>query len=495
MRIFFKYKSRFLIVALFLYLAGVTTAALAADNAPTFRWAKQVEGIKGNSGESIAVDAAGNTFVTGLMDHEQHQSIGTHIWSSKGGKMFLAKYDSSGKQLWLQKAGGGGKDYAGGLAVATDSQGHIYVAGWFSGSVSFNQIKLEAQGPQDTFLAKYDANGKIIWVKQTGGKDSFCVGCGAAVDKDGNIYVTGTFVGKIKFGTDDMISRSGTNPESNADVFLIKFDDAGNVLWMRQAGEMGQNSGASVAVDENENVYVTGRYARGRGGDLSISFGTIKIKQTLEDALDCFITKYDRDGKVLWAQATTGGYEFGHNSVVVDKRGSIFVAGSFAFNPRFGGISLSNKHEGNADVFLVKYDANGKVLWGRSAGGIFHDECFAMATDQDGNAYLSGFFDERADFGRIHVEAKPHDPLTSYSPLFVAKCSSVGDFVWVKNIDVENSYSPINGIALNTRGDIYITGILNKVLSCDTVILNSTLNFWGQETGGVFVAKIGSDGN
>lgn len=476
-------------MALLVGLAGFSTAALAADNAPTFRWAKQVEGIKGTSGESIAADAAGNTYVTGLMDYEQHQSIGTHTWFSKGGKMFLAKYDSSGKQLWLQKTGGGGRDYANGLAVTVDSQGHIYVAGCFSGAVGFNQIKLRAQGSRDAFLAKYDATGKIIWVKQTGGKDTSCVSCGAAAARSGNIYVTGSFVGKAKFGTDDMLSRSGIEPGYNSDVFLVKFDAAGNVVWMRQAGEMGENSGASVAVDENENVCVTGRY------DLSISFGTVKIKEPFEAALDCFIAKYDRDGKVLWAQATAGHYEFGHNSVVADKQGNIFVAGSFTFSPRFGGISLAAKPEGNADIFLVKYDANGKVLWGRSAGGISHDECFAMATDKEGDIYLAGFFDERADFGRIHVEAKPHDPLVDYSPAFVAKCSSVGDFVWVKNIDVANAYSPINGIALDTKGDIYITGTLDRVLSCDSVILNSSRNFLGQETGGVFVAKIGSDGN
>src|SRR5947207_3128620 len=138
-RAFLKCKSRFLIMALLLILPGFTTVGLAVDNAPAFRWAKQVDGIKGNSGESIAVDSAGNTYVTGLMDYEQHQSIGTHTWSSKGGKMFLAKYDSTGKQLWLQKTGGGGKDYANGEAVTVDSQGHIYVAGCFSGAVSFNK--------------------------------------------------------------------------------------------------------------------------------------------------------------------------------------------------------------------------------------------------------------------------------------------------------------------------------------------------------------------
>ncbi len=408
--------------------------------------------------------------------------------------MFLAKYDSAGKQLWLQKTGGGNKDYANGEAITVNSQGHIYVTGCFSGAVSFNKIKLGAQGTQDAFLAKYDTNGKVIWVKQAGGKDTSCVSRGVAADKSGNTYVTGSFAGKAWFGTDDMLSRS-VKPGYTSDVFLVKYDVAGNVLWMRQAGEMGGNSGASVAVDENENVYVTGRYATDRCEDISISFGTIKIKQPFEACLDGYIAKYDRDGKVLWAQATAGHYEFGHNSVVADKQDNIFVAGSFTFNPRFGGISLAAKPEGNADVFLVKYDANGKVLWGRRAGGIAHDECFALATDEEGNAYLAGFFDERADFGRIHVEAKPHDPQLNYSPAFVAKCSSAGDFVWVKSIDVANAYSPINGITLDTRGDIYITGILDKVLSCDSVTLNSTRNFLGQVTGGVFVAKIGSDGN
>jgi hypothetical protein len=486
---------------LFLFLTEFIPIVCAGENSPEFLWAKQLGGTKENIGEGIVADKAGNIYVTGFLDFENYPSIGTHIWHTKGGKVFLAKYDSTGKLLWLKKASGGrkNKDHAKGYAVAVDDFGYIYVTGYFNGKINFDDIEFVAHGYQDAFLAKYDADGKLIWVRQSGGAGGFVKLGGVAADKKGNVYITGNFVGKAMFGTSETISKSGINPGHQSDVFLVKYDSSGNVLWLCQAGEAGENTGFGVAVDSQENVFIVGR------GNVSINFDQTKITNSLEDNLNGFITKYNRDGKVLWAQATAGLYMGERNNIAVDKVGNVFVAGSFNFNPKFGGISLTAKPERNDDIFLVKYDADGKILWGKSAGGTGLDHCLGVATDETGNVYMVGDFMESADFGNIHVQGKPEDSrLGPYSPLFVAKYNSVGDAIWIKTVDKADGYfikaGMITGlgIAVDANNGIYITGDFGGIyapISFDSILLKPAGNFFTGKGEDIFVAKLGTGGN
>jgi hypothetical protein len=148
------------------------------------------------------------------------------------------------------------------------------------------------------------------------------------------------------FGTSETISKSGINPGHQSDVFLVKYDSSGNVLWVVPSRRGRRNTGFGVAVDSQEKCFYCWAWR-----NVSINFDQTKITNSLEDNLNGFITKYNRDGKVLWAQATAGLYMGERNNIAVDKVGNVFVAGSFNFNPKFGGISLTAKPERNDDIF------------------------------------------------------------------------------------------------------------------------------------------------
>ena len=188
---------------------------------------------------------------------------------------------------------------------------------------------------------------------------------------------------------------------------------------------------------------------------ISISFANVKITQmenikntdTNGNCLFNFLVKYDTNGKVLWAKPTAGLSAYGtQNSLAIDKLGQVYVAGSFNFALKFDGISLANTVDGNDEIFLVKYDPNGRVLWGRSAGGTGHDECYGVAVDDAGSSYIIGDFMDSANFGNIHVEGKPHDSrLGPSAPLIVAKYDSSGDAVWVKTVDKADGYFSRSG--------------------------------------------------
>jgi hypothetical protein len=518
----FRIGVRLMLWALLIIFAQSAANLIAAEHSPAFLWVKQLGGTKANSGNSIAVDKTGNVYVTGRMDFESGQVIGTHGWYHKGGKAFLAKYDAAGNLVWLQKFGGGADNHAMGNGVAVDPLGNVYITGTFSGKINFNQLKLTSAGQLDSFLAKFGPDGKLSWARQAGGKNCFCESYGIAADKKGGIYITGNFVGKAAFGSDNMISRSGMEPGHDSDVFLVKYDSlSGDMVWLRQAGEAGENTGHGIAVDNQDNVYVTGRfsggqgvYVEGKGVRLSISFANIKITQmenikntdTNGNCLFNFITKYNSDGKVLWARPTAGLSAYGtQNSIAIDKWGQIYVAGSFNFALKFDGISLTNTADGNDEIFLVKYDANGKVLWGRSAGGTGHDECFGVAVDDTGSSYIIGEFMDDANFGNIHVQCKPYDSrLGPAAPLIVAKYNPGGDAVWVKMMDKADGYfdhsglSTGLGIAAAADNSIHITGDFggnNVPIAFDSFLLKPASNFFSGIGEDIFVAKLGAGVN
>src|SRR5690349_6352919 len=110
-------------------LLSFSPPAWTAESAANFLWARQLGGEGGCEVLGLAVDRSGNVLVTGFMGLKHHEFIGTHGWSTSGGEIFLAKYAPDGKLLWLQKAGGSGTDI--GVAVAVDDAGNSFVTGHF----------------------------------------------------------------------------------------------------------------------------------------------------------------------------------------------------------------------------------------------------------------------------------------------------------------------------------------------------------------------------
>jgi hypothetical protein len=486
------------------FLGFVEFAPLvSAQEVPRYVWAKQL-GDASQLGHGLAVDKTGNVYVTGIMGLKTHYSIGTHSRSTSGGAIFVAKYDGAGKMLWLETAGGSGTDA--GTAVALDKTGNVYVTGYFAGSVKFGSIKLKAKEgaqtrgrmPADIFVAKYDPAGKPLWVRQAGGV-GLDQGYGIAADKKGNVYVTGYFQGKATFGAMELMGR--TQPDRSrefddryGDMFTAKYDGAGNLAWVRQAGDHGKNVGSSVAVDDAGHVYVTGRFEGG-----SIHFGELNVADT---NLCNFLVKYGEDGTVLWAQPTAGPHFYyggARSSIVVDHAGQVIVAGNFEISQQVGDILLQKDQGMNEEIFLLKYDQSGKLLWGRQAGGQAHEYCTGLAVDESGSAYITGSIDDVADFGHIHVQAGPHNPGITGTSVYVAKYNASGEPLWVKSagpksMDDANGYSAPQAIAVDGGQNVFITGGFLYSVTFGNTTLSTPRDLFGERRGAAFLVKLGTNG-
>ncbi|MDD3632303.1 MAG: SBBP repeat-containing protein [Candidatus Cloacimonetes bacterium] len=365
------------------------------DSSGNWLWAKKAGGTGSDYSCSIATDSSGNSFVTGYFYGTA--SFGSITLTSSGSAdIFVAKLDSSGNWLGVQKAGGTSGDM--GYSIATDSSGNSYVTGAFAGTASFGDINLTSSESYDIFVARLDSGGNWLWAQRAGGT-SADYGFSIATDPSGNSYVTGYFQGTASFG-DTNLTSSGS-----ADIFVAKLDSNGNWLWAKQAGGIYDDEGRGIAIDSYGNSYVTGAFAR------TVSFGTTTL--TSSGYVDIFVAKLDSDGNWLWAKQAGGtGFDFGYG-IATKSSGYSHVTGKFQGTASFGSTTLTSS--GNADIFVAKLDNSGNWLGAQKAGGTGIDDGQSIAIDSYGNSYVTGYFQRTASFGDINISS------SGLYDIFVAK--------------------------------------------------------------------------
>ena len=291
----------------------------------------------------------------------------------------------------------GGTSYDSGYAVATDSNGNIFVTGYFLGTADFDPgasaDNKTSAGSGDVFLTKINSNGFYAWTKTFGG-GAFDSGKSVTTDSSGNIFVTGYFDGTADFdpgaGTDNKTS-AGTN-----DIFLTKINSDGSYGWTKTFGGTDNEVDKSVATDSSGNIFVTGSFS----GTADFDPGAGTDNKTSVGANDIFLSKINSDGTYGWTK-TFGGTSFDEgSSVVTDSSGNIFVTGCFEgtidFDP---GAGTDNKTSaGGSDIFLTKINSDGTYGWTKTFGGTSQDVGYSVTKDSSGNIFVTGKFSGTVDF-------------------------------------------------------------------------------------------------
>jgi len=170
---------------------------------------------------------------------------GVTITSAGLSDIFVAKYNSDGTLVWLKRAGGTGADMA--HVVVVDSSGNITIAGEFQNAASFGGNSIVALGLGDAFITKYDSMGNNLWARRGGGTISYQVDRANAIGVDGSnsFYVTGEFTGTATF---DGLSVTSTGPDAS-DIFVAKYDTNGVIKWLHHGGGLHADIGYSIGVD------------------------------------------------------------------------------------------------------------------------------------------------------------------------------------------------------------------------------------------------------
>ena len=210
--------------------------------------------------KSIKCDAYGNVYICGLYKNGCKFGSQTLYAPQTYFNSFLAKYNSNGDLLWVKTAGGDWDDV--GWSMTIDGGGKIYVTGEFNATVNFGGHTIWTTGSSDVFVACYDANGNVLWVRKAGGsKEDRARGIASAGNR---IYITGQFGQKAYFGPH---TRTAAD---NSDIFMACLDNAGNFLWVSTVGggadapeDLGYESGNAICAQTNGNVYATGSTLNG----------------------------------------------------------------------------------------------------------------------------------------------------------------------------------------------------------------------------------------
>jgi len=448
--------------AFLLFILALCSIALFAQKVDWF-WVKKAGGTSYDSSSSIAVDANGNSYITGYFYGSA--TFGTTTLTSSGGSdIFVAKLDINGNWLWAKKAGGTDFDF--GNSIAVDANGNSYVTGYFSGSANFGTTTLTSSSEYYTeiYVAKLDINGNWLWANKAGGT-GWDYGYGIAVDANGNSYVTGAFAESAIFGTTTLTSSGGS------DIFVAKLDSSGNWLWAKQAGGTDYDDGYGIVVDINGNSYVTGIFYSS-----NCSFGSTTL--TSSGGSDIFVAKLDINGNWLWAKQAGGTSGDSGNGIAVDANGNSYITGGFKESATFGTTTLTSSGYYDYDIFVTKLDIDGNWLWAKQAGGTGDEGSNSIAVDANGNSYITSGFEESVNFGTTTLTS------SGYLDIFVAKIDHNGNWLWAKQaggaID-DCGY----GIALDANGNSYVTGFFMESANFGTTTLTSS----GDRD--IFVAKLG----
>lgn len=314
-------------------------------------WAQKAGGVFADEGCAIATDVSNNVYITGAFSMTAtfgatSISVADLVNTTD---VFIAKYDASGNVVFAKRAGGGVYgDIAYGIDV--DASNNSYITGKYYWSAKFGSTTIETGGTYDSdiFVAKFNAAGDAVWAKRAGrtttSQSSYDQGNAIAVDASGNSFVTGSFSGTAYFGNDSIASNA-----TFEDIFLAKYDSAGNIIWVKSAGGTSNDYGYGISIDGLGNAYITGSFIG------EANFDTISISSNQ----DAFVAKYNPMGDILYVQKSTGiGLSAASGrGIALSSTGNVFLTGEFGFEPYptstvFGSDSLTS--EGKFDVFIAK---------------------------------------------------------------------------------------------------------------------------------------------
>ncbi len=304
------------------------------DPAGTVLWATRMGGTFTDDGTSIAVDASGNTYVTGYFYGAANFGA-FPLTPAGGGDVFVAKLDPDGEVVWARRMGGTFGDQAFGISV--DTHGNSYVTGYFQGTAAFGAHGLISAGNFDIFVEKLGPDGTVLWARRMGGT-GFDIGARTAADSSGNSYVTGRFQGVGAFGAYSLTSAG------SSDVFVEKLGPDGTVLWARRMGGSSADDGYRISVDAGGNSYVSGNF------DGAATFGTYTLSSAGDD--DVFAEKLDPNGLVRWAIRMGGASGDPAGGIFVDAGGDVYLSGAFADSATLGSFTLSSA--GDEDIFVAR---------------------------------------------------------------------------------------------------------------------------------------------
>ncbi len=401
-------------------------------------------GADTDSARSVASLSDGAFIVVGTFRGEAR--IGDETVQSDQGSVdiYLARFEADGSTTWVKTAGGAGTDTPRGI-VSFDGDGFV-VCGSFSeialfGPTEPNQQFLISDGLADIFVARFDANGELVWAKRAGGTEvdhAF----GIDTTESGESVVTGTFLGTATFGPGENEETALT--ADSVDGFLARFNADGDLVFARQIGGVGVQNPAAVAATPSGDAVVVGLFTV----DLTIE----DEERTATGSQDGFVARFSGNGNLEWLQ-TAGGDNFditNMDAVGVFSDESVIVTGFL-----FGSMTLDGfTVDGTFDAFFASLDAQGSLEFIAQVEGTATLPK-SLAVLEDDSFVTTGSLIGTATFGPGEVTETTIDEVGNQGDAYVARFDRVGGLVWAQGIHGEATET-MGGVAGSTSSVVIV---------------------------------------
>ncbi len=331
---------------------------LKLDKEGNFLWVKSIACI----GNTLDIDDSGNILIGGDFGGTVDFDPGTAVFNMTNNlplyrDMFVLKLTNDGNFLWAKQIRSLGAANYQQFGLETDASGNVFFAGNFTNSSDFDPgpaaVSLTSNGSDDAFILKLNAQGDYQWVKQFGSTLSdkaFAL----EVDKQGNVFTTGSFSGTVDFDP-NAGSFALTSPSAQRCAFISKLDGGGNFIYAKNF-QSGESAGQALSIDASNNLYISGLFYN------TVDFDPGAGVYNLTGGM-LFTAKLDANGGFLWAAGyppTVAGLNFEtvYSTILVDQLNSVYFAGQFSgtvdFDPGAAVFPVSTAGYGIWNMFLHK---------------------------------------------------------------------------------------------------------------------------------------------
>lgn len=449
-----------------------------AQNFPSWSWVKQSKGFA-STGYALTVNKTKDVYLS-CVYQDSFVSIEQYKFPNQGyADALIVKYDSCGNITWTKSFGEEGSEFI--SSMTTDIDDNLYITGTFSSKfLKIDNFVIRNNGNSDeAFVMKLNSTGKLLWVNTVNGDNAACYPNIVCNSKKEVIITGATYGHSLIIGTDTLYNTYG-------EIYTIKYDSDGNVIWHKVFGGVGLELFPVVTVDKEDNIYLGGCFSSKEFIIDSIRLLNNSLKDQAFWYFDVYLVKLDNSGKLLWAKSYGGEKHDYVNSITVDKSNNVYINGLFnSPKIKFDDSTYTLSRNNVSDNFALKLNSNGNIIWTkvfvannitRLAGAIQVDDYL--------NVYITG----QINFPGITVDSfQGTNYFAGHTDMFLIKLDGNANLIWGTSIG-SNSVENVGDMKVISNDELILTGHF----ASDTLLIGyHTLLYESKGGFNYFIAKLG----
>ena len=477
-------KSVFFLLALFLLQTSVSFADMNSED-HVFGYVKTFGSLSDINKftdiiNDVETDSNGNVYQSGAFrftidfNPEKERNIQRSGYYNDA---YVSKTNADGSFAWVWRTEGYYGAYA--TSAIADDQGNVYVTGYFNGKTDFDSDRYSTEYKYsryswDAFYAKLDKDGVLIWVKTlNGNRDEFAQDI--AIDKDGNLYITGYYNATILDFDPGFYTVDWQGILGYPTLFVTKINNDGTYGWTHRSGHTAGNiQGHKIEIStqpegSSDLIYIAGHFSGTINFDENDRNSDTDLQTTVSNgSSDGFLFQLNDQGNFNWLR-TIGSISTDQISDIHTTNTGVYVIGTTIDETAFGDELTEEPlgTPGGRNVYYSQFNADGSYIQTKILPSTSASTRLFIATDNNNNVYVSGIFSQTTDF------YSGSDPLASdireidgYSNVYVSKYLPNGNSIWTKTIAIDGNEA-LSGMSLADNGNLYLTGNYSNTVDFD----------------------------